>query len=215
MWSWCACTIWSPGESPRRGAARPVSSSRRTASVALSSPRRPLRLARKYRVHRVDPPRRVRSEADLPAHTDHVELGTRQGSRGVAVVFRADGLLERAAGHADRLEHLPVRVSEGGLATDVGWSPDGNTVYYWLAAPGDERTLVAARLGAGPTPSVASRDTLRALPAGLGPWDMHPDGSRFITTRQEGREDREAGSRQTIIIVNWLEELRRRMGEGG
>jgi len=48
-------------------------------------------------------------------------------------------------------------------------------------------------------------------------WDLHPDGERFLVTVNDapaaaaasaGRQERA----RTLVVVNWFEELRERMG---
>ncbi len=41
-------------------------------------------------------------------------------------------------------------------------------------------------------------------------WDLHPDGNRIVVAQAAGLgEDAEAG--RFLVVVNWLEELERRV----
>jgi hypothetical protein len=43
--------------------------------------------------------------------------------------------------------------------------------------------------------------------AGHVPFDITPDDERFVFIRQEG------GSRDLVVVLNWFEELLRRVGQ--
>ncbi len=107
-------------------------------------------------------------------------------------------------------ERTPV--SEGGGVFPV-WSPDGNTVYYWTLGPGG--TFWAARLQREPTPMVLSRDSLFTGEYYRPASDLHPSGSRVIAglLRPATAPDGVASEPERFIMVtNWFEELRERMG---
>ena len=106
-------------------------------------------------------------------------------------------------------------VSEGG-GDFPRWSPDGNTVYYWtlLASAGDD-TFMAARLQREPTPIVLSRDSLFGGPYGIGAYDLHPAGNQVIVGRFNSgtqREEALSAGERFIVVTNWFEELKQRMG---
>ena len=110
-------------------------------------------------------------------------------------------------------ERTPV--SEGGGDFPV-WSPDGNTVYYWNL----RGTFMAARLQREPTPMVLSRDPLFAGRYHSPASDLHPDGNRVIVGRrgaslQQDDADSDGDTPEPerfIVVTNWFEELRQRMG---
>ncbi len=115
-------------------------------------------------------------------------------------------------------ERTPV--SEGGADSPV-WSPDGNTLYYWNLFTGNPAALVAARLRLQPTPVVLSRDTLFAGRTYYRPaTDLHPDGNRMIVGHLnlalnltgDSAGDSDSEPERFIVITNWFEELRERMG---
>ncbi len=46
------------------------------------------------------------------------------------------------------------------------------------------------------------------------PWDIHPDGKRFLMLKPAETSDRESASeapRKINIVVNWFEELKQRV----
>jgi hypothetical protein len=105
-------------------------------------------------------------------------------------------------------------VSEGG-GDFLVWSPDGNTVYYWtLIGVGGIDTFIAARLQREPTPMVLSRDSLFTGDYYRPVSDLHPAGNRVIAGRFRPAtaygEVLEA--ERFLVITNWFEELRQRVG---
>ena len=93
------------------------------------------------------------------------------------------------------------------------WSPDGNTIYYW-SGYGQSPSFLAARVERGPPFVVTATDTI--LRGGYSPfnWDLHPDGDRIVTTQNVASTESGAdeGGERFIVVVNWFEELRERMG---
>ena len=113
-------------------------------------------------------------------------------------------------------ERTPV--SEGG-GDFPRWSPDGNTVYYWTLAGvglggGDE--FMAARIQRNPTPVVLSREVVFTGNYYRPASDLHPDGDRVIVAQQAGVSATPDGAaaepERFIVVTNWFEELRQRMG---
>ena len=104
-------------------------------------------------------------------------------------------------------------VSQGGGQYPF-WSPDGNTVYYWIAGSGGG-TFMAARIQREPTPVVLSTVSLFTGSYGLRAFsDLHPDGDRLVVP-QPALVAQAAAASETerfIVVVNWFEELRQRMG---
>ena len=109
-------------------------------------------------------------------------------------------------------------VSQGGGEYPF-WSPDGNTVYYWTlgaigGAEGD--FFIAARIGRNPTVVVLSRDPLFSGNYFRPGSDLHPDGDRLIVPQSlnavAAPGDLDAEPERFVVVVNWFEELRQRMG---
>ncbi len=97
-----------------------------------------------------------------------------------------------------------VPVSSGGGGEPL-WSPDGRRLFYRAGA-----AIVAATIVTSPSLQVTSR-----VPLFNGPfatdvyhpnYDVAPDGQTFVMVRPV--ED----NRQVVLVVNWLQELRRRTG---
>ncbi len=104
---------------------------------------------------------------------------------------------------------------EGGGDFPV-WSPDGNTVYYWTPFGGGDDTFLAARLHREPTPRVLSRDSLFTANYYAPASDLHPDGNQVIAGRigvATQQDDPASNPERFIVVTNWFEELRQRMGE--
>ncbi len=114
-----------------------------------------------------------------------------------------------------------LQVSDRGSFPWLAWGPDGRTLLYEADAETREapRFVVAARLALDPTPVVVSRDTLPGLrPEGTMAYrrDLHPDGRSMVELRRWFPEgESEEPELQMVVITNWLDELRRVMGEGG
>ena len=113
-------------------------------------------------------------------------------------------------------ERTPV--SEGGGQRPF-WSPDGNTVYYWsltAGRAGGEDVFLAARIRRNPTPVVLSRDSLFRGNYVQEQSALHPDGDRLIIPQRlafaAGSENGPADAERFIVVTNWFEELRQRMG---
>ena len=115
----------------------------------------------------------------------------------------------------DAGERTPV--SEGG-GDFPRWSPDGNTVYYWTQqgiGGGSFGTFFAARIQREPTPMVLSRDSLFVGRYFAPASDLHPAGNQVIVGRLSvatQQEDAASAPERFIVVTNWFEELRQRMG---
>jgi eukaryotic-like serine/threonine-protein kinase len=95
-----------------------------------------------------------------------------------------------------------VRVSTGGGGEPL-WSPDGRRIYYRAGA-----ALMAATVAPSPTLAVTARERLFEGRFTTDPWhpnyDVAPDGKSFVMLRPVEE------NRQLVMVVNWIEELRRR-----
>jgi hypothetical protein len=75
---------------------------------------------------------------------------------------------------------------------------------------------MAARIQRDPTPMVLSRDSLFTGEYFADGSDLHPDGDRLVIP-QTGQaatnlEGVASGSERFLVVTNWFEELRERMG---
>ena len=71
---------------------------------------------------------------------------------------------------------------------------------------------MAARIQRDPTPVVVHRDSLFT---GNYLWissDLHPDGDRLVIPQDVALGTAASEPERFIVVVNWFEELRQRMG---
>lgn len=94
------------------------------------------------------------------------------------------------------------------------WSPDGRELFY-LSEDDIAVTAIDVRTEGGFSPGIPrklfSRNPYLESNSGA-PWDIHPDGKRFLMLRKAGT----AGStsdpwRKITIVLNWTEELKQRV----
>jgi serine/threonine protein kinase/Tol biopolymer transport system component len=97
------------------------------------------------------------------------------------------------------------------------WSPDGRELFYR-----NRDAVMAVRVNTG---SGFSYETPKALLSGnyvsadfgllgleLSPWDISPDGKRFLMMKRLDSESSAAGGPRRInIVLNWFEELKQRV----
>ncbi len=110
-----------------------------------------------------------------------------------------------------------LRVSSG-EGDDLVWDPDGEAIYY--IAP-DER-MMRRDIRLGDTVELGEERDLfsirgMALARQRRDYDIHPDGDRFmfITWSDLTAEDQDEvpGIARFVVVANWFEELRERMGD--
>jgi serine/threonine protein kinase/WD40 repeat protein len=108
------------------------------------------------------------------------------------------------------------KVSMSG-ADEPKWSWDGNELFYWT----DDALMVVA-VASEPTFKFGTpKVLLQRKPMGTSsmgltgiPWDVHPDGKRFLMLKESGTPDKisaEKSPRSINIVLNWTEELKQRV----
>ena len=110
-------------------------------------------------------------------------------------------------------------ISQGG-GQYPRWSPDGNTVYYWTVSPwGSVISLMGARVQRGPPFVVLATDSILQGAYDAESWALHPDGDRIVVTRNaptsasaEAQPDGIVAAERFVVVTNWFEELRQRVG---
>ena len=98
------------------------------------------------------------------------------------------------------------------------WSPDGREPFY---RNGEE--VMAVSLKMDPTfkreapkrlfhgPHYSSR-LFAFIDSEIGPWDISPDGKRFLMMKEsEPTVFGSGGPRRINVVVNWFEELKQRV----
>jgi serine/threonine-protein kinase len=104
------------------------------------------------------------------------------------------------------------QVSTSGGHTPL-WSPDGQVLFYL-----NDDAVMGVPVETGPTfkagkPETLFRGTYVRMSANDGqPWDIHPDGKRFLMMKEpEAVASASGGPRKINIVLNWLEELKQRV----
>lgn len=98
------------------------------------------------------------------------------------------------------------------------WSPDGRELFY-LTGQSTADTAMRVAVETQPTfksgkPELLFKSTnIGFYPTDVIPWDIHPDGKRFLMIKQpQNAASPEAATPQRIVIVmNWFEELKQRV----
>jgi len=98
------------------------------------------------------------------------------------------------------------------------WSPSGDAIYFIR-----EDQMVRREVRLGETVELGEETELFAVPGRRTStqyrnYDIHPDGDRFLFVTNGAVEVEPSvevqGVGQVVIVANWFEELKRRMGEG-
>jgi serine/threonine-protein kinase len=109
------------------------------------------------------------------------------------------------------------QISTGGGNSPL-WSPDGRELFYL-----SEGSAMAVAVETGPTFSLGAPKTLfhgTYVRPGLGegtPWDISPDGKRFLIIRPaESATGASAAATpaKINIVLNWFDELKARAKPG-
>ena len=96
------------------------------------------------------------------------------------------------------------------------WSPDGRELFYLNEADG---SVTSVAVETAPVFKPGTPKKLFSRTAYFGgrdtpgtPWDIHPDGKRFLMMRLPGATPAApAGPLKINIVLNWLEELKQRV----
>jgi serine/threonine-protein kinase len=99
------------------------------------------------------------------------------------------------------------------------WSPNGRQIFYIEAPPGVQFGVVLGplmsvdvRTESGITYANATRLFESVLVSGNKPYDVTPDGSRFVVLRPAGDAGGKTAPNPEIrVTLNWFEELRQRV----
>ena len=166
-------------------------------------------------VYREDHPGNLRDIHLLPLDTPRVsrplftgrfdELMTRISPDGRLLAYLSD-----ESGQAEvYLAPFPgvsgrVQVSVGG-GTEPLWSRDGKRLFYRNGGQ-----LVSASIASTPSIAVTGRTVLFESDYATHPYhpnyDVAPDGRQFVMLKQSGDEA------QLVVVINWTEDLRQRIG---
>ncbi|MEJ2206864.1 MAG: hypothetical protein P8170_22475, partial [Gemmatimonadota bacterium] len=112
----------------------------------------------------------------------------------------------------------PTQISQG-TGDGPRWSPSGTTLYYQ-----SPDSVYAAVLSFDSGVTVESRRALFARDTELGrltDWDVHPDGGFIGVIEPDAPEEEDDEERARIapargyVVVNWVEEMLRRVSGGG
>ncbi|NIP78900.1 MAG: hypothetical protein GWM90_06755, partial [Gemmatimonadetes bacterium] len=101
------------------------------------------------------------------------------------------------------------QISAAPALSPLVWSRDGSAVFY---RDRDTGRLLRAQLELEPTFRVVNRVELADRVIGV-PRDLHPDGQRLLLTRQLGAVAIEEAEPDLVVVTNWFNELRRRLGQ--
>ena len=91
------------------------------------------------------------------------------------------------------------------------WAPDGRELFYRK-----NRTMMVVSIATEPTFRAGPPDELFDLtPYRLAggdrarPWDIHPDGDRFLMIREAPPADDTPKGPDFVVVQNWTDELQR------
>ena len=104
-----------------------------------------------------------------------------------------------------------------GLGAEPVWAPNGGAIYYrsgsrFMAVD----VATESNFEVLSTPRVLFDEPLYATygnPGLVRPWDIHPDGTRFVMVKSQSVGPGAGASTSEVhLVTNWFEELKQRMG---
>jgi Tol biopolymer transport system component len=106
------------------------------------------------------------------------------------------------------------QISTNGGSSPI-WSPDGQELFYLS----EDNSVMAVAVQTSPmvtfdTPKILFQSTNVGFTIGEGtPWDIHPDGKRFLMIKQRAdyTSTEEASQPRINVVLNWFEELKQRV----
>jgi serine/threonine protein kinase len=105
------------------------------------------------------------------------------------------------------------QVSTSG-GTSPLWSPDGRELFYLS----EDNSVMAIAVETKPAFSLGTPKTLfrssnvGSTPGAGTPWDIHPDGKRFLMMKPPGSAPSAGSGPQKInVVLNWFDELKQRV----
>jgi len=95
------------------------------------------------------------------------------------------------------------------------WSPNGKELFYRAT---DNKIMVATYTASGDSfradkPRLWSLGQFTNFGGGISSFDLHPDGERFAVLKAPGT-DETAAVNKVNIVLNWFDELKRRVPPG-
>jgi len=111
---------------------------------------------------------------------------------------------------------IPIaRRESGSWLTQQHWSPTEPIIYYQVRNSNAD-TLFAAHIRYEPSFGLDSTTVVWVQDSRIGDTDPFPDGSGMLAARPIADEDEEgvedAPEPRAILVLNWFEELRERLG---
>ncbi len=132
--------------------------------------------------------------------------------RWIAYSSYESGIAEIYARPFPQIDSGKWQLSAKGGQTPI-WSPDGRELFY---RSGD--AVMAVTIETTPAFKPGKPEILfRSLHVpfstlDLRPWDISPDGKRFLMMKEQGSDTTAgAGPRKINVILNWFEELKQRV----
>ena len=159
------------------------------------------------------------SEDSMPSVTTYLEADYRED----AVSVSPDGTLAAYVSNETGSSEVYVRgfpepVGKWRISVDGGrnprWSPSGDELYFARSAPGPD-SVFAVSVRRDPETSFGDPELLFATVIDGG-WDVGPDGRFLVSQGADGDavDEGSGGELRFLVVLNWFEEIRDRVGEG-